>query len=495
MRRAGLYARISEDAEGRGLGVQRQTADGQDLIERKGWTLAATYVDNDVSATRGTVRPEYERLLADMVSGEIDAVVVWALDRLHRRPAELERFIAVAEQHGVALASVSGDHDLSTPDGRLYARMLGAVAAGEAEKISLRVRRQQQQNREQGRSFGGGIRPYGYATDRMTVVPHEAAIIRECAGRVLSGESLGEIVADLNRRRIQTVTQWLVKQQRDRGVTRKTKPSAWSRTSLRTILSRPRIAGLLTHKGEVVGPGAWEPILDRATFDELQTVLSDRSQANRRVSNTRRYLLSGIATCGTCGRGLQAGHQSGGKGLSYKCPTQRHVSRSMARVDEHVIRSYWEHWERVGQHTAEFAAQVQAADQITPEIARLRARLDEASEAYANDALSAEQLTTISRRLRERIETLEAQRPSPVTVPMPEMHGPSYEEWRAQFDAMTLSQQRFLLASDVVSLRVLRPARPGGNRFDPALIEVQWPDPPSMDMLLSNAEHVGAQTA
>ena len=483
MKRAGLYARISEDHEGLRLGVGRQIADSQELIERKGWRLVDTYVDNDVSATRGKPRPEYQRLLADMESGELDAVAVWALDRLHRRPAELETFISLAERCGVALASVSGEHDLATPDGRMYARMLGAVAAGEAEKISHRVSRKQQQLREQGKPFSGGIRPYGYRPDRMTVIPQEAEIIREMATRVLAGESVGEIVRDLNRRRIQTVSQWMVKDRAARGRPGKTEGHAWSRTSVRTLLSRPRIAGLLTYKGEVTGEAAWPAILDRETFDRLQVALSNR-RPQQRMSNSRKYLLSGIATCGTCGTGLQVGHQSNGA-ISYKCPTQRHVTRHMGKVDAYVVRSYWEHQNRLGEHIARLAEQMQETDEIGAEIQRLRLRLDEAADGYANDDMTAEQLTTISRRLRERIEALEAERPSPVSVPLVMHPAMPWETFEEQWKAMELSQQRFLLASEIKSLTVLAPKRRGGNVFDTTLIVIEWPELPDLRRIKS----------
>ena len=40
------------------------------------------------------------------------------MDRLHRQPAELEDFMTLAERHGVELANVGGDVDLSTPEGK-----------------------------------------------------------------------------------------------------------------------------------------------------------------------------------------------------------------------------------------------------------------------------------------------------------------------------------------------------------------------------------------
>ena len=82
------------------------------LCEAKGWT-PVEYVDNDTSATNGKHRPAYEKMLTDIREGAVGAVVCWDLDRLHRRPIELESFMALADEKHLALATVSGDVDLS----------------------------------------------------------------------------------------------------------------------------------------------------------------------------------------------------------------------------------------------------------------------------------------------------------------------------------------------------------------------------------------------
>ena len=68
-------------------------------------------------------------MLDDIRAGSVDALVVWNLDRLHRQPKELEEFFEVCDAARLtALASVTGDTDLATHDGRFLARILGAVA-------------------------------------------------------------------------------------------------------------------------------------------------------------------------------------------------------------------------------------------------------------------------------------------------------------------------------------------------------------------------------
>jgi hypothetical protein len=96
-----------------------------------------------VGSTRGTsastgTRPVYRQMLADIESGTIGAVVCYHLDRLHRQPRELEDFIELADKRRVALSTVTGEVDLGTDNGRLTARITGAVAKAEVERKSAR---------------------------------------------------------------------------------------------------------------------------------------------------------------------------------------------------------------------------------------------------------------------------------------------------------------------------------------------------------------------
>lgn len=128
-RRAAVYVRISSDPSGQRLGVTRQLKECKAKAAALGWEVAEVYEDNDTSASGTRPRPRYRQMLADLEAGQIDALVVWDLDRLTRRPIEVEEFIDLADRRGVALASVGGDVDLSTDNGRLFARIKGAVRA------------------------------------------------------------------------------------------------------------------------------------------------------------------------------------------------------------------------------------------------------------------------------------------------------------------------------------------------------------------------------
>ena len=96
------------------------------------WTIHRHYSDNDVSAYKDDVRPEFELLLRDLDNGVIERIVVYDLDRLARRPKDLERVIDIydtASKSGRTLwfATVHDKIDLSSPDGLTLARVRVAL--------------------------------------------------------------------------------------------------------------------------------------------------------------------------------------------------------------------------------------------------------------------------------------------------------------------------------------------------------------------------------
>ena len=284
-RQAAIYCRISQDRTGSGLGVDRQESECRELLDRLGWELVDVFVDNDVSAFSGKTRPAYQRMLACVERGAVDAIVVWHADRLHRRPAELEGFIDLVERHHTAVATVrAGDLDLSGASGRMVARLLGATARYESELKGERIKAKHMQSASAGLAHGG-TRPYGYdrvtgEPGRLVVVPKEAEVIRDAAARVLAGASVRSIALDLSHRGVPTV-----------------KGGPWRAKALVDMLRSPRLAGLRPSGGAAIGGATWEPILDRATWERVAAVLAHPPRGRQ----PRSFLLAGFLFCGRCG--------------------------------------------------------------------------------------------------------------------------------------------------------------------------------------------------
>jgi site-specific DNA recombinase len=306
--RCAIYVRISLDREGAGLGVERQEQECRELCERKGWHVVEVYVDNDVSATSKKPRPEWQRLLMDVNNGRINAIAVWHVDRMTRQPRELEDVIDLAEKLGVQLGTVTGEIDLSTPTGKLVARMLGAAARHEAEHKGERQRVQRAQSAKKGHPNMGGPRPFGYAADRISAVPDEAEAIRNAARRVLAGETLRSIAEEWNANGVTTSGGKL-----------------WTGSMVRQMLISARISGRReiggSHGklGEIVNDSAWQAIITPKQSDRLRVLLTSRQSDH---STERKYLLSGLLTCSKCYAKMVSlgNYRDGTKPALYRCP-------------------------------------------------------------------------------------------------------------------------------------------------------------------------------
>lgn len=287
---AAIYCRISLARFGDTIKVDDQRRICRDLGAARGWETSDihTYVDNSVSAwRRDRRRPGWDAMLAAVERHEVNAIIVYHGDRLIRQPWDLELLLRLADDRRIQLASATGQRDLSNEDDRFIVRIEAAAACREVAATSRRLKSYYERRAGEGyvRLGGRGGRPYGFDRDGLTVRDTEAAVIRDVADRILEGQAVSAICRDLNARQIPTVT-----------------GGEWTHGALAKLMRRPRLAGLVEHHGRVIGPAAWDAILPRDTWEAVGVALSGKAKVlGFTPSNDRRYLLSGIARCGTCG--------------------------------------------------------------------------------------------------------------------------------------------------------------------------------------------------
>lgn len=465
VRSVAIYARISADVEGTGLGVARQLEDCRKLAADRGWPIGDEYVDNDVSAYSGKPRREYARMLADLTSGARDAVIVYNLDRLHRRPVELEEFVTLCESSGVRdVATVTADIDLGNDDGLFMARIFAAFAAKESGRKSARVRRKLLQNAEQGLPHGS-VRPFGYESDKITLRDAEAKVIREMVDRYLAGAS------------IRSLTIWL----NDAGIAPAVAKS-WQTSAVRQILTSGRIAGLREHHGEVIGPATWTAIITPAERDRILARMATRALTKTRAPRT--YLLSGMLRCGRCGNRLfsQARHSNPDNRVRrYVClkgpdhggcgrltvvasPVEELLTDAvLTRLDSPQLAEALAGKSSVDADVAALATQLEA-DQ---------ARLDELAGLYAAGAVSAREWIAARDPITERIA--QARRDiahATDTSSVVDLAGCG-EVLRGQWDDLDIDRQQAIIKS-VLDHAVIAPGNPGSRSLDINRVQPAW---------------------
>ncbi len=462
--RAGIYARISSDRDGTQLGVTRQLEDCRQLAAKYGWLVVDEYVDNDISAYSGKKRPEYVRLMEDLCSGRLDALVVYNADRLNRRPRDLEDLIEVASAAGIRdLATVTGDIDLSTDQGRLVARLLAAVSANESEAKARRISRKHEELAANGKYAGGGQRPYGYEADGKTIRPDEAAVIREAAARILAGDSLYSICADLDSRGIPTAS-----------------GKAWALQTLRQILRSGRISGQREHKGTIVATAEWPAIIEPSATVQLRAVLDNPDRRTNRTA--RRHLLTGVLVCGRCGARLMPRTRQR-RQPSYSCKAGPGFSGCGGLsvvadpVEEWIIEAVLYRLD-----TPELAAALDGtADQSSPSAALAadrdaeQARLNQLADAFGANQIGLQEWIRARKPIESRIRAADRQLAAiRRTTVLYGFVGQS-DRLRHEWSQLPLARQQAIVKSVLDRVVVLPSTLPqGSKRFDHERLKPVW---------------------
>lgn len=464
--RAVIYCRISSDKTGAGLGVDRQEGLCRDLAERFGWTVVRVYTDNDISAYSGKTRPDYEDMLAAIQRGEVDALVAWHTDRLHRSPVELERFIDVVENAGVQIQTVqSGPLDLATPSGRMVARLLGATARYESEHKSARLKAKARELAAAGQIGGGGSRPFGYEPDRLRVRETEAVLIREAVQRVLFGESIRGLCREWNDNGVRTV--------RDK---------AWTPHVMRQMLMSARISGRREHEGAIRATAVWDPIITPDESDRLRELLSDPARLKNDGDSTRKYLLSGFLYCGIAGCGLKLmARPEANRNRSHVCsiPGRSHLRVRAEPLELYVtegVFDYLDEFVNLASAVRDQAGDTREAD-LWSALANYQTRLTRVHDAfYVHDRLPEGEFNRLSGELELNIQRAKDQlakiRQDTRLRDLPTSSARARELWSARGFAW----KRMLLGTLVERVEV-GPGVRGRNRFDPDRVSIKWRKP------------------
>ena len=497
--RAGCYCRISSDPKDKRQGVTRQREDTAVMCEVTGWAVADYYVDNDRSASSGKDRPEWNRLLADVKAGKIDAIVVWNQDRGWRMMADLEdlrRFFTSLDRP-VPLATTNiGVIDFRNADDVFRVQVSTAMSEMEIAKMRVRQRRAARQRAEQGRPKWR--RAFGYLPYTGTKEtdsghrepdPVTAPLVAEAYRAILMGASLSDVYTPWN-------------QAGHYGITGR----PWTATTLSLFLRKARNAGLRSHTDtdtgitEIVGPGTWPGLIDEDTWRAAQHVLGS-PERKPGPKSVRRHLLTGIVRCGRCAaEGVDArlsgqwvmqptGGTSGrpkagevkeahpGKlahKIAYQCKRCHKCGVRAHHLEPRLL-------ELVGRRLAESDAadllKVQGADparveQLRSERATLYAKLDALAVERAEELLTARQVQIASAVVQDKIDALDAEEADAERVRV--LDGIPLGTPEAGAAVEKLSPDRFRAVLDLLAVVMVAPKGKSGSTFDANRVTVEW---------------------
>ena len=148
------YVRVSTDEQansGAGLAAQREAITR--ACRERGYKLAAIVEDAGFSAKTMT-RPGITVALAQLDSGEADALMVAKLDRLSRSLLDFAKLMDHARRRDWAVIALDLGVDTATPAGAMMANVLATFAQFERDLTSERTKAALAQKKAQGVRIG-----------------------------------------------------------------------------------------------------------------------------------------------------------------------------------------------------------------------------------------------------------------------------------------------------------------------------------------------------
>ncbi len=332
-----IYVRKSTDTEDKQiLSIAAQIVELKEFAKRMGLYIADVIIEKQTAKKPG--RPKLNKMLERIENGEANGILAWLPDRLSRNSIDSGRIIYMLD--------VNVLHDLkfphfwfeNTPQGKYMLANEFNSSKQYVDNLSVNTKRGLRQKVREGHY--PSVVPFGYYNDvrTKTVAKNKktAPLVRQCFELYAKGDkTCGDIADFLFTSGVAT---------KGRRKTKNDPKSAggkrWHETKVKHMLQNVFYYGHFRYAGEVY-EGKHTPIVDKALFDRVQTVLSRRSRAQKRATSPQPLTM--LVRCANCDCFVTGSHkikrQKNGNVHEYTYYRCTHKSKKVA-CREPELREY-----------------------------------------------------------------------------------------------------------------------------------------------------------
>ena len=364
--KAGIYCRLSSDdgdnAESDSIRNQRELI-LQYLKNDLNIKIIDYYIDDGFSGTSFT-RPDFKRMMKDVVNEKINTIIVKDLSRFGRNYIEVGRYLEQAfPLYNVRFIAINDNID-SYKDPKSINNVIvpfkNLMNDEYARDISNKVKSVYRTKALNG-EFVGGTTPYGYKKNpdnkyQLVIDEDEAPNVRLIFQKYLNGEGTLKICKYLNNNKI--LCRKEIQRRKKRNIS--LNPAAdkiyynWSKSTIGKILTNETYIGnvvqnrttSVSYKNHtiiyrpkeewIVVKDTHEPIIDKNDFERVQEILKSRNYERKPTANLSIYY--GKLKCADCGKGMckMEDHRAGRTYSNYYC---RNYKTTSEHCSPHKIRT------------------------------------------------------------------------------------------------------------------------------------------------------------
>ena len=362
--RVAAYCRVSTGDEEQIKSYDSMVKYYTDLIKKNpDWKFVEVYADKASTGTKAETRENFQRLIADCMSGKIDMVISKSLSRFAWNTLDTLKYVRQLRAKNVAIY-FEVEKINTMKDGEFLLTILSSVAQQEVENTSAYVKKGLKMKMKRGELVGfQGCLGYNYDTETKTISINEkeAETVRYMFERYAAGAGSTIIARELNEQGIMTI----------RG-------NPWTSSSVMGVINNEKYTGdILLGKTFTVDPitkrrldnlgeedkffvkNHHEPIVSHEIFEKCQAYRERRNggrkhdvEPGKREKYSRMFAFSSMIECGFCGGHLtrRKWHSSSKykktiwqcvtstKGGKRMCPDSKGIPEQV--IEEAFIESY-----------------------------------------------------------------------------------------------------------------------------------------------------------
>ena len=382
-KRIGIWVRVSTEFQVKDDSPEHHEQRARYYAEAKGWEVIEVYRLEAISGKTVMELPETKKMLRDIQTGRITALVFSKLARLARNTKELLEFSELFRKSNADMISLAENIDTSSPSGRLFFTIIAAMAEWERAEIADRVAASVPIRAKMGKPLGGAA-PFGYRWlgKELVIDQHEAPVRKLIQELFAQYKKKGLVATKLNEMGHRTRN-----------------GSKFSDTTIGRLLHDSTAKGIrLANYTKSLGDGKkwvlkpeseWiqiscPAIVETELWDECDRILYQQEEKNKRATKPAVHLFSGMLFC-ECGGKMYVYADL----KNYKCSKCRKTKIEIADIEEiyyENLKSFLltdEHIEKFLSKADETIAEKEMQMQtLNQDKSRLKGEMDKTMQLY-----------------------------------------------------------------------------------------------------------------
>lgn len=326
--KVGIYCRISREKGFENKSIQDQKMLGIEFCESNNFEYEV-YIDEGLSGTIED-RPEFRRLLQNIVDGDINLIWVFDDSRIQRNP-EIRFLINkhLRDFNVKYFTHIDGYFDVYNPQEELFKGIMAQFNKYFVELTKMKIKSVLSRRAKSGK--GWGVVPYGYKLNKdgqYELDVEESEIVKEIYRLSHEGSGTERIARLLNERKVKTRYNKLegkirFKDKRDGKVNAIKKSEVkWAGNTIRGILNNPMFYGVKKINDVTFEVPA---LFDIKYWEMVNSNLKNKNRNTINKGGTKKYnyLLNKVISCGRCGKNYNGKTRPDKKDHFYYCMSKR----------------------------------------------------------------------------------------------------------------------------------------------------------------------------